>query len=220
MTGEVPQWRIGEDSNMLQIASGMYFSSDELHETVHRRVVYSNALRVRADDIELPIGMLRFSTGHERFNPLVIEAVDRLDTLNPDGSESWHIATDGDELIDDVAYVVSFALNVVVTSSAETAARVIGHRGGRGMRGSPEHLLRGTFDPSRFVTDEELEDVRRVCNQLLKLQRSSFEAAMRAIRRIVDASMLVADDPTLAFTLYVAALESLSGGQSNVPELG
>ncbi|WP_426763063.1 hypothetical protein ACP3TD_11610 [Pseudarthrobacter sp. 1G09] len=173
--------------------------------------MYSNALRVRADDIELPIGTLRFSTGHERFNPLVIEAIDRLDAVNPDGSQSWHIATDGDELIGDVAYVVSFALNVVVTGSAETAGRVIGRPGGRGGPGSPEHLLRRTFDPSRFVTDKELEDVRRFCSQLLNLQRSSFEAAMRAVRRIVDASMLVADDPTLAYTLYVAALESLSG---------
>lgn len=203
---------------MLQIATGMYFSSVEPYETVHRRVVYSNGLRTRADDVELPIGILRFSTGHEGFNPLVIEAVDRLEAVNPDGSESWHLATGGDELIEDVAYVVSFALNVVVTSSVETAGRVIGSLHGRARPGSPEQLFRGTFDSARFITDEELDDLREFCNQLLNLRRSNFETAMRAIRRIVDASILAVDDATLSYTLYVAALESLSGEGKPMPQ--
>jgi hypothetical protein len=82
---------------VLQIASGMYYDSIELHETVHRRVVYSNAMRLRADDIELPIGTLRFASGFGAVQPLTIEAVDRLEMVNADGSDSVHIATGGDE---------------------------------------------------------------------------------------------------------------------------
>ncbi|MFF1830687.1 hypothetical protein [Paenarthrobacter sp. NPDC058040] len=203
---------------MLQIASGIYFSSNDLYETLHRCVAYSNGLRILGDDVELPIGTLRFSTGQERYKPLVIEATDRLEAYNPDGTEAWHVATGGDELIEDVAYVVSFAWNVVVTKSRETADRLVGHPGGYQAPGSPQRLLRGTFEPSRFLTDSELEELHRFSTELLKLRRDKFEASMRAIRRIVDASMLVVSDPTLAYTLYVAALESLSGDGSPVPQ--
>lgn len=60
---------------MLQISSGLYFESDNPHETVHRRVLYSNGIRVRADDVELPIGTLRFSTGHGDVRGLQIEVI-------------------------------------------------------------------------------------------------------------------------------------------------
>ena len=45
---------------------------------------------------------------------------------------------------------------------------------------------------------------------LLGLNRRAYEKAMKAMRRIVTASERVAEDPTLAYTDYVAALESLS----------
>lgn len=51
-------------------------------------------------------------------------------------------------------------------------------------------------------------------SSLLALKRSHFEAAMRAIRRIVRATQLAVDDPTVAYVDLVAALESLSEGTS------
>ena len=48
--------------------------------------------------------------------------------------------------------------------------------------------------------------------ELIALKRGNFEAAMRAIRRIVRATQRAATDPTLAYVDFVAALESLSEG--------
>lgn len=193
---------------MLQIASGMYFESDNPHETVHRRVLYSNGIRMRADDVELPIGTLRFSTGHGDVRGLQIEVIDRLERTNADGSDSIHIATGGDELVADAAAVVAFGLDVVVLQDQDLTGRVIAGEGS-GLR-RREKLLAHVLEPAQFISDSEIDGLRGFCDQLIALQRPYFESAMRAVRRIVDAVTLSSSDVALSYTLFVAALESLA----------
>ncbi|CAL4860328.1 hypothetical protein [Microbacterium sp. MM2322] len=193
---------------MLQIASGIYFKTEDLYETVHRRVYYTNGLRGRAEDIDLPIGTLRFTSGHGEVQPVVVEAIDRLEKTDPDGSPSPHIATGGDELVDDVVDVVAFGLDVVALSDPDLARRVVA--GGAPGRRRRQKLLRHVLEPTRFISDAEIDDLRALCTDLLALQRSYFEAVMRAIRRVADAVAFADSDVTLSYTLFVAALESLA----------
>ncbi|WP_062303805.1 hypothetical protein [Demequina subtropica] len=200
---------------MLQIASGMYFTEQDCHETVHRRVVYSNGIRMNADDIELPIGTLRFTNALGSVAPLTVEATDRLPKFNPDGTESFHIATSGDELIDDMVDVVAFGLDIVVLSdSVLVESLVAGTRPSGPARGK---RLRRVLEPQRTITDDEITSLRHFCAQLLALRRPEFEAAMRAIRRVSDAIAMSSSDVTLSYTLLVAALESLSAA-AEVPD--
>ena len=74
----------------------------------------------------------------------------------------------------------------------------------------PTGILRGTFDPGVVLNDDGIARAAAFATQGIALRRDHFEAAMRAIRTVVDASLLVSDDPGLAYTLYVAALESLA----------
>ncbi len=48
--------------------------------------------------------------------------------------------------------------------------------------------------------------------RLTALKRSHFEAAMRAVRRVLRGMQRAVDDPTVAYVDIVAALESLSEG--------
>jgi hypothetical protein len=201
---------------VLQIASGMYFPDDEVWETTHRRAYYSNAVRVQGDDISLPIGRLRFTDGSGAVQPMLIEATDRLPKRHPDGSESIHIATGGDELIDDVADVTAFVFDAIVTADPDLADRVVGGRLRGGRR--PIKQLRRVTDEAHHITDDEIAKATEFCSALLALERRSFEAAMRAIRRVTDAVALSPTDVTLSYTLFVAALESLSG-DTVVPQL-
>lgn len=193
---------------MLQIANGVYFQTDDLYETVHRRVFFTNGLRGRADDIELPIGTLRFTSGYGDVQPVVVEVIDRLEKTNADGSPSPHIATSGDEIVDDVVDVVAFGLDIVLLPDPDLARRVVagGAQGGR----RREKLLRHVLEPARFLSDGEIDELRSVCKELLALERSYFEAVMRAIRRVADAVTFADSDVTLSYTLFVAALESLA----------
>ncbi|GAA2698448.1 hypothetical protein GCM10010428_81270 [Actinosynnema pretiosum subsp. pretiosum] len=62
------------------------------------------------------------------------------------------------------------------------------------------------------LDDGDRDDLSAFITDLLALNRKVYERAMRAMRRIVTASERVAEDPTLAYTDYVVALESLSAG--------
>ncbi len=76
--------------------------------------------------------------------------------------------------------------------------------------GMPWSILRRTFDPAIVIRDEDVTDAYEFATKVLALRRDHFEAAIRSIRSVVDGSLLVSDDPGLAYTQFVASLESLA----------
>lgn len=78
-------------------------------------------------------------------------------------------------------------------------------------------MLRRTFDAGVLIKDGGVEDLRAFMAALLALRRTEYEKAIRAIRQVVRACGRAADDPTLAYTMLVAALESLSGDTTAGP---
>ena len=196
---------------MLQIASGMYFRAVPLHETVHRATLYTNAHRLEPDAVELPIARLLFSTSLAHVSSMTVEVVDRLESERPDGQPEFMVATSGRELVADVATVLAFALNVTCSTDVDLVRRLVPEQlDRRPAAGAPSNILRRTFDPNVVLKATDFVDVQDFCTRLLALRRSKFVAAMRAMRRVIDATVLIADDASLAYTLYVAALESLA----------
>lgn len=198
---------------MLQIVTGMYFRQGvPLHTTVHRAVFHTNSMTLRPDPIELPVGRLLYDTSHgDKVSAVTIEAKEQLEAERPDGTPEMTVSVGGRELLDDLAAVVAFALDVSFTRSPYQLDRIVPpmQQAQPYLRGAAG-VLAGTFDPAVFIPPDAFDDVRAFMARLLALRRAAFDTAIRAIRRIVDASMLVADDPTSAYTQYVAALESLT----------
>ncbi len=120
------------------------------------------------------------------------------------------ISTGGDAIADDLAVVLSFALGATFTPNREKADRLIRAPSGSLHSPAPADILPRTFTPQVVLNDGDLDDLRAFMIELLALNRGVFERTMRAMRRIVTASERVAEDPTLSYTDYVAALESLS----------
>lgn len=201
---------------MLQIVTKMYFRQDvPLHSTVHREVLYTNRGFLRADLVDLPVGELAASTSVRPVSTVTLSVTEYLEAEDPDGKRSVLIATGGTELVDAVADVLSFSLNAVFSRDGDLVRRLIPDSLDPSSRSSAaSRLFRRTFEPHRFVEDAELDEIRRIMTQLVALNRSHFEAAMRAIRRIVRATQRAVDDPTIAYVDLVAALESLSEGIS------
>jgi hypothetical protein len=110
--------------------------------------------------------------------------------------------------------VLSFGLNAVFSRDGDLVRRLVPDSLDGSSRSPASKLFRRTFDPHLFVPDAELDELRRFMTQLLALQRGHFEAAMRAIRRVVRATQRAVNDPTVAYVDLVAALESLSDGTS------
>lgn len=201
---------IGEHGGMLQIVTGMYFRDVPLYETTHRAVLYTNASSLAREAIELPIGRFLFATTMSAVTAVTIEATERLEAVRPDGSDEFMRATGGSELINDAADVFAFALNISCSRNAALIDRLVPPQ----LDGRPTHMpwsiLRRTFDPAVVIRDSDVTDTTEFATKLLTLRRDHFEAAIRSIRSVVDASLLVNDDPGLAYTLFVAALESLA----------
>lgn len=197
---------------MLQIVTKMYFRPDvEVFEYLHRNVYYTNALLSVHSEAVLPIGrLLPSSTMSSWINSVTVEATEFLEAVLPDGSPSGHVATGGLELLDDLADVLSFGLNVTFSRSHDLLEREVPRPQERARPQSSAGLLRQTFDPGTLVTPEVLTNFDSFFGDLLALERPYFEAAMRAIRRVRRACERAGENATTAFTDLVAALESLS----------
>lgn len=200
----------GDHVWVLQIATGMYFRDVPLHETVHRTVLYTNAWSLSREPVELPIGRLSFETAPKPVNAVAVEVIDRLESVRPDGTDEFIKATGGLELTNDVADVVAFALNVGMVRGLAQLESMVPHELDERPTRMPWGILRRTFDPGVVIGETDAAQLRDFTEHLLALRRREFEAVMRSIRSIVDASLLVSDDPGLSYTLYVASLESLA----------
>jgi hypothetical protein len=196
---------------MLQIVTKMYFRPEvPLHESTHRDVYYSNAL-LPGSEVALPIGrLLPSSSLRFWFNTVTVEAHEFLEAVLNDGSPSIHVATGGLELIDDLADVLSFGLNVTFSRSIDLLRQLVPQYGTSRRGDTAAGLLRQTFEPAVSIGQEELESFIDFFDSLLSLERPSFEAAIRAIRRIRRACERAGENSTTSFTDLVAALESLS----------
>ena len=148
---------------MLQIASGMYFRPGvPLHETLHRATLYSNMSRLDRNPVELPICTLRFSTGLTAFQPVTVEVWDRLEAERPDGEAEFLVATSGEDLVQDVAAVLAFALNTTWSTDYDLVRRLVPEALSEQPRHLPSNQLRRTFDPQVMLTDKMVEDRRGV----------------------------------------------------------
>lgn len=199
---------------MLQIVTGMYFRPVELTETLHRSVLYTNLWIHPAQAIDLQVARILPSTEWGNVATVTVEVTERLEAIAEDGRREALVATTGEQLIDELAAVLAFALNVTCSRDRDLVLRLV-HSGRDSDPGfGPASILRRTFDGRVLLTESEAADLKLFLHSLLSLKRRSYEKAMRAIRRIVDATTFVSSDVSLAYTLLVAAIESLVPGKA------
>ncbi|GAA3826692.1 hypothetical protein GCM10022380_51710 [Amycolatopsis tucumanensis] len=202
---------------MLQIAAGRFFRPDvPLNETEHRYTVYSNACFVGEPPIALPVGEVIASTEMGLTSSAMIAVVDRLERQRPDGTDDFMISTGGTDLVDDLAYLMTFVLNRTVSRNHDQTRRLVTGDGTPRGR-SANDLFPGLFEPRQTVLPDQWDDLRRFMNDVLSLSRDDFARVMRAIRKAVDATRRALDDPTGAYTDLVAALESISDDELSTP---
>jgi hypothetical protein len=142
---------------MLQVVTKKYFGEGvPLHTTEHRRVLYSNRHVVTEEAIDLPVGSLQAAASLSA-SPFAFTAtaVEHLEAKEADGSDAVLIATSGDELIDDLAAVLSFRTNSLFSRDIDLVRRLLSPPNGRD-RGSARALFKDTFDADRFLPDAEI----------------------------------------------------------------
>ena len=112
--------------DLLQIVTKRYFRDGvPLNSTVHRRVIYTNRTFLRSNPIVLPVGELAPSTDHHLVSSVTASVTEHLEAEYPDGETFGLIATSGDELLDQLADVLSFGLNAIFSSDGDLVRRLV-----------------------------------------------------------------------------------------------
>ncbi|MFX1803061.1 hypothetical protein PWR66_05290 [Paraburkholderia sp. A1RO-5] len=192
---------------MLQISTGKFFNTENMRETIHRGVLYSN-FQIRPDGcITTKAGTLSAAARWRDVQTLVCEVIERQPNVWVPGT----VASVGpDTFINDFAAVASFALERLFTPDHDLAVRLLtSQRPPLGIPRLPQIYVSKTFDMDAPYDRDAEARLANLFTDLLSLERKSFSAAMSAIRRYVTALHRLSDDLDLAYTLFVAAIESL-----------
>jgi hypothetical protein len=192
---------------MLQISTGKFFDTDDLRETIHRGVLYSN-FDVGSDErIITQVGTMAGAARWRDVRTLICEVVERQPNVWVAGMIS---SVGPDTFINDFAAVASFALERLFTPDHDLAVRLLtSQRPPLGIPTLPRNYVSKTFDMNLAYEPNSANQLTSFVDDLLGLERESFAAAMSAIRRYVTALHRLSDDLDLAYTLFVAAIESL-----------
>ncbi|RCX06236.1 MULTISPECIES: hypothetical protein [Kosakonia] len=192
---------------MLQFCNGNFLQTDKLYKTQHRTPLYTN-LEIPREGIDFCIGKILPSSMY--LSPMVIicEVEERQPSENPDGSKAVLISTTGQDLMDDLAHVISFYFRGLCTTSQSftkqllSGEKIAGH--------TTSDYLCSFFDERITVTQEQASEFQSFFSKLVNSPRTHYEKSIQAIRRYVTAAIRISDDLDAAYTLFVASIESLA----------
>lgn len=194
---------------MLQVVSGKFFSTDKIHQTLHRGTFYTNYRSFQDAPIAMAVGRLLPSTGVSGLGTFTYEITEKIEYV--DRSSGTMVSTGGAELVDDVAAVFSFILNVICTTDPDLTRRLTGGNDPElQRRNHPRKYLRRVFDTKIMARSEDAALLSNFLVALVGLKRDSYDGAIRAIHRYVTATHRLADDTNLAYALFVMSIEALA----------
>lgn len=194
---------------MLQITTGRFFTSDDLHRTKQQTVLYSN-LQVLGE-VETAVGCYAPAGSSYDVAAAVYSVEQVLEASDETGRSFTLIAVNPEQLAQDFAALVSFCWQGICTLDSALVARLTqSHRPPVGVHSLPSHMVPRVFDREVRPTQQEIAFLSRFIEDLVKLERQRYSSVIRAIRRYVVGLHRIGDDPPLAYTLLVASIESLA----------
>ena len=195
---------------MLQVVSGKFFDLTNVYETWHRGALFTNYRMWGHNGLETSVGTVYAAVSTSGPLMLTYELLERMP--KGDGEKpGMLISTGGQSLVNDFSAVFSFALNVTCTPDPDLARRlVIDDRPTLGSSSLPRALVPRVFDKEVSAKAEDEADVNVLLDKIISLKRADFEAVMRSIQQYVVATHRLSDSPELAYTIFVAAVESLA----------
>lgn len=195
---------------MLQIATGKLFTRATDRESLLRGVLFTNLNLGPGQVLEGPLFGRIVQTSELAASPktLVYEFTERIEA--PPSGPAFLVSHGADPYLQDMATVVSFALNCTCSPDVDLVRRLTSGQRGVATRKPPSNFVRRIFDKDVFSQPGESDEFVQFVNHLLGLNRKTYLGVMRAIRTYVTGLHRVADDLELAYTLMVAAGESLA----------
>lgn len=197
---------------MLQITTGKLFTRSVGRENQLRGVLYTNLYLenwmnpVLNGPLFGRLAQAAEASGSPKM--LVWEFIERIE--EPESGPQFVISHCAESYLQDMATVLSFGFNCTCSPDIEIVRRLTAGQRGISTGQAPNRLVRRVFDTEVFCQPGEADAFVRFYSQLMGLPRKTYLGVMRAIRTYVTGMQRVADDLDLAYTLLVAAGESMA----------
>lgn len=196
---------------MLQIITGKFFNTDNLHKTLHRGVYFTNYRSFNGEPLDTKVGRLLPSTAWTGVRCFTFEITEQLPKINDDGTLAGMVSVGGDQIENDFAAIASFSLNITCTPSHDLARRLLtAKHPSLGVSEVPQKYVRRMFDSEITSQAQDAVYFREFVDDLMALERCTYEGAMRAIRRFIVGCHRIPDDLGLAYAMLVMSMESLA----------
>lgn len=193
---------------MLQINTGKLFSTPVGLENKLKGILYAN-VDLPPEGVQTSAGSLYPTSEISGFpRTLIYDFIERIEISGPGAGVI--LSHGADYYLEDFSAVVSFALNCTCSRDSALVQRLTSGQAGLATRHPPSAFIRSVYDQKRYVQPAELDEFAQFVKHLLGLPRATYLAVIEAIRTYVTAMHRVADDLELAYTLIVAAGESLA----------
>ncbi len=194
---------------MIQVLTGKFFTTDDLHVTPQRGVLHTNY--TLHGTVETSVGVLKSvdDVFGQRPRHLVYEFEQRVEAVRRDGTKEFMIGVGVDQILVDMAAILSFELEITCSPNPDIVARLARQTSGP-RSGAPSSFIPRVFDPEVRWQPSDADRLGLFINDLVGLERDRFELVMRAIHRYVTALRRLDGDPSMAYALLVAVVESLA----------
>lgn len=197
---------------MLQVSSGKFFKSEELYETVHRFVVYTNYRFYGRNAIDIGVGKVFpcWDSYESDVSKFVCEVTERIEKSQGGEGPGVLISTGGRELVNDLLMLMSFRFGAIFSLEYETARRMVLKTLPAQEGKKREDFLDRYFKPCIISNQKDVSNFRNFCKRLLGAERKIYEGLLRSIKQYVTAVYRSRDDLNGSYTLMVASIEALA----------
>ena len=201
---------------MLQIITGKFFTSNDLHTTHHTVVFYTN-YRMFREKFSTKVGTIKPASKWHDIYTLIYEFDEKLEIASSSSDTTGEIKPIGlvsvgyQDIANDFSSIASFVLRITMTTDSELAERLI-----HSDRPSPNVNQPASSYIDRYFEKEVIIDINdeillnKLIDKLIALPRNKYEGVMKSIRRFITGTRRVSDDLELAYTLLVASIENLA----------
>lgn len=193
---------------MLQIGSGKLFQREAEYRNNLKGVIYTNLRLIGDEKLETMAGSVVATTNLYDSNVLIYEIEELVEAY---GDGPGVLISHGiDSFILDFSSILSFALNCTASPSYALTERLLGDQLGVTTHTTPKQILKRVFDKNVDCQVEDVKFFTDFTDHLIGLERKTYLGVMSSIRTYVTGMQRIADDFELAYTLFVASIESLA----------
>ncbi|MCH5249860.1 MAG: hypothetical protein J1E98_08000 [Lachnospiraceae bacterium] len=196
---------------MLQISSGKFYDSDERFHNDKKGILYSNACF--SGKYQVGYLTIEYVQPYGNISSYVV-SFDNQIQKTPDNFQFVDVG--GEEVIKQLKNILSFSLDCIFDEEKAVIERVC-RRGKEADNRNPlpSEFISNTLNYKKLIDDGELEKCNIFIKHLVNLPRKDYISILRCIVTYNSSIRLLSDDISLAYSMLVYCLESLSQTYDN-----